>query len=1016
MFNQFKTNMRKVILLFSLICVCVGASFGQSRMLTGTVTSTSGEPLEAANVTVAETQKGTLTDSRGKFQIRASVGQTLRISYIGAKPFTWKVDAATANVNIKLEIGSTALNDVVVTGYQAQRKADITGAVSVVNTKDIASIPTGNVTSALQGRLPGLTVFNDGTPGGVGTSTAIRGLTSLGNNTPLYVVDGVQTRDNIATLLNSNDVESIQVLKDAASASIYGVQAANGVIIITTKKAKKNEVRINFDSNHSLQQFHTGIDMLNTQQWGESYWTAYQNDGVKPHHDLYGSGDVPVIPEYIDAKKTIRSANTNWAKEVYHNALLQNYNLSVSKGSDNGSSTFSFNYFDQDGLIKYTNFTRFNGRSNSDYSFLKNRIRVGENLNISKWNEKLKPAGIEELTIAQHPIIPVYDINGGYAGPTQGIGDKPNPIRLLDQQRQNRSEQWRIFGNAYLELEPLKNLVFRSNFSINYRNGFSSNFEPKWKEGDRTVDKNMLTVNSDYDRQWIWTNSVSYQYIRQKHSVNLFAGTESKEQLNENLTGYRENFLIEALDYRYLNAGDGKQTNGNGASRYAISSYFGRFNYAYSGKYLLQGTLRRDASSRFGSNNNEAFFPSVSAGWRISEESFLKNVDFISDLKLRASWGKNGNDQIDNEATYTKYRTDLIRAGYDLGGINQGTIPNGIIKERTGNPNIKWESTAQTDFGFDLSALKNRLNFTFDYFIKNTSNLLFDRPYIGIIGEGGYMAYNGVSLSNKGVEGIVNWQDKIGRDFSYSLTLAGSGYKNRVTEVPEDIYYTYGGGNGINLSIVGQPAGSWLGYKTNGLYRTTEELNDGINQPGKGLGRIRYVDVNDDKVIDDKDRVWLGSDQPKFTGGLNVAVSYKAFDFAFFLNGMIRDAYNNAKFYTDFFQLWTGNHGTRLLDAWNPTTNYDSSIPALTAVNLNDEGRLSDYFIENGSYLKLKNIQLGYTLPSSVAGRLNIKNLRVYLQGQDLFTITKYKGADPEGLGYPYPLPRIYTVGLNVGF
>ncbi|MEO7212982.1 TonB-dependent receptor [Mucilaginibacter sp.] len=1008
--------MRRLLLICSLLLFTAYGSFAQSGTVSGTVVDAAAKPLEAVTVSVMETQKSTITDSKGKFTIAALNGQTIKFTYIGAKPYTLTVNNTTADPVIKLDLGNNSLNEVVVTGYSSQRKADITGAVSVVNVKDVANIPTGNIISSLQGRVPGMVVSNDGTPGGVGTSATIRGITTVNNSTPLYVVDGVQTRDNIATLLNANDVESIQVLKDAASAAIYGTQASNGVIIITTKKAKRNEVRINFNGQATLQQFHTSIPMLNTQQWGEAYWTAYKNDGLKPAHDLYGNGDVPVIPEFIDSKKTIRAGNTNWAKEVYHNALLQNYNLTVSKGSENGNSTFSFNYFDQDGLIKSTNFTRLNGRINNDYNFLKNRIRVGENLNLSRWTEKIKPGGIEELTIAQHPIIPVYDINGGYAGPTQGIGDKPNPIRLLDQAKRNRSEQYRIFGNAYIEVEPLKNLVIRSNYSANYRNGFGSAFEPKWKEGDRTVNKNSLTTTDSYDRQWIWTNTANYQLNIGKHAITALAGTEAKDYYSEFLTAYREDFIIEADDYRYISAGSGKQTNDGLASRNSISSYFGKVDYAFNNKYLLSGTLRRDASSRFGTNHNQGYFPSVSGGWRISQESFMKDVAIVSDLKFRASWGQNGNDQIDNEATYTKFLTNLTRAGYDIGGINQGVIPTGIIKDRSGNPDVKWETTTQSNFGFDLSMLDSRFNVTLDYFIKDTKDMLIDRPYIAIIGEGGYYAYNGASLRNKGLEGVLNWRDKIGKNFNYNITLTGSVYRNKVTGVPDDILYTFGGGNGSDKTIVGQPLGSWLGYQTNGLYRTQAELNDGINQPGKGLGRIRYVDVNGDKVINDRDRVWLGSDQPKFTGGLNLAMSYKAFDFAFFVTGVVRDAYNNSKFYTDFFQLWTGNHGTRLLQGWNPTTNFDSSIPALTAVNLNDEGRTSDYFIENGSYMKLKNLQIGYTLPVAIASKLSMRNLRVYLQGQDLITVTGYKGADPESLGYPYPLPRIFTVGFNLGF
>jgi TonB-linked SusC/RagA family outer membrane protein len=648
---------------------------------------------------------------------------------------------------------------------------------------------------------------------------------------------------------------------------------------------------------------------------------------------------------------------------------------------------------------------------------LKNRVRLGENLNVSNWSEVLKPGGIEELTIAQHPLIPVYDINGGYAGPTQGLGDKPNPVRLLDQQKDNRLSQWRIFGNVFLEIEPVKNFVLKSNFGLNYRNEFLSNFEPRWSEGSsRVVDKNNLYVKSAYDREWIWSNTAAYSFSIDKSNVSLFAGMEAKETIYEFMDAKRDDYLVESLDYRYLSAGEGTQTNGGLKDRTTLVSYFGKLNYAYNDRYLFSATLRNDASSRFGANNNSAYFPAVSAGWRVTEEDFMKGIDVLSDLKIRASWGQNGNDQMDNEATYTKYLFNLTTAGYDLAGINQGTIYNGIIKQRSGNPDIKWEVTTQTNVGIDLAMLKNRLTLTLDYYIKKTDDMLIDRPYIAVIGEGGYMSYNGASLKNNGIEGTVTWRDVVNKDFSYEVSFTGTAYKNVITDLPEDIYYTWGGGNGIDQSIVGQPLGSWMGYKTNGIYKTDDELNDGISQPGKGIGRIRYVDLNNDSIINDKDRTWLGTDLPKFVGGLNVAVNYKSFDFSMFWNGIVRKAWNNSKFYTDFFQLWTGNHGTALLNAFDPVTNPDSNIPALTAVNTNEENRTSEYFIEDGSYVKLKNIQIGYSVPKKVSEKLGASSIRFYLQGQDLLTITKYTGADPEGLGYPYPLPRTFTFGFNFNF
>jgi len=1016
--SKFQCGMLRKLKLLALFCSFSFAIMAQTKTISGVVTSAEDkESLIGVSVMIKGTSTGTVTDINGKYTISVPNNDAVLVfSMIGMKKTELKAGANPV-LNVVLSSDSKIIDEVVVTGYASEKKKDITGSVSVVKMKDISSVPTGNVMSSLQGRIPGVTISTDGTPGGVNTGTAIRSsLNAPNNGSPLYVIDGVQTRDNISTLLNSNDIESIQVLKDAASASIYGVQGANGVIIITTKRADKNQIKVDFDAQFTSQAYHSNIKMLNAKQWGDTYWTAYNNDGVKPVHDQYGSGATPVIPAFIDAPKNlIPAGDTDWAKQVYQTSTQQNYNMTVSKGTDNGTSTLSINYFNQDGLIKYTNFTRYNARLNSDYKFLNNRLRVGENVNVSNWSQILKPDGIEELAIAQHPLIPVYDINGGYAGPTQGLGDKPNPVRLLDQQKNNRNFSWRVFGNMYLEAEPIKNLVFRSNFGLNYVNNFQSNFQPKWAEGDRVVDKNSLTTSNDYARNWIWSNTLAYNLKINDHSINALVGTESKEQTSEYLNGTRENFLVENIDYRYLDAGDGKQTNGGGASRTSWISYFGKVNYSFKDRYLLSGTVRQDASSRFGSNNNSAVFPAVSAAWRISQENFMKNVTPISDLKLRLSWGQNGNDQIDNEATYTKYQTSTILAGYDMAGSNQGVIYNGIYKIQTGNPNIRWEVTTQKNIGADLAMFDNRLSLTLDYYQKETKDMLITRPYIGVIGEGGNMPSNGASMTNKGFEAIVNWHDKINKDLGYDVTVTGSINKNKITYLPADIYYTMWGGNGLDKSIVGQSYGSWFGYKTDGLFKTAEEVANSPIQPGKGLGRIRYVDVNGDGVINQKDMTWLGSDQPKFTGSVNLSLTYKSFDLSLLVVGMVRNAYNNSKFYTDFFQLWTGNHSTNLLNAWTPQ-NPNSTVPALTAVNLNDEGRVSEYYIEDGSYLKLKNVVFGYTVPKKLTEKFKIRNLRAYVQAQDLLTVTRYKGADPEGLGYPYPIPRTFTVGLNLGF
>lgn len=1012
-------------LLFTMVCMVMQA---QSLQVEGTVISKSdGEPIIGATILEKGTTNGTITDFDGKFTLSVNQEAEITFSYVGFKSQTLKAQGV---LNVVLEEDSEVLQEVVVTGYMTEKKASLTGSVAVVKMKDVADVPTGNVMSALQGRVAGMNITTDGTPGGMNTGALVRGTTTINNSAPLYVIDGVQTRDNIASILSSNDVESIQVLKDAASAAIYGAQAANGVIIITTKRAKEGDVRVNFDMSLTAQTFATGFDMLDAQQWGDVYWQAYYNDyGAYPSSAVYGNGNKAVLQEYYydqDGVK-IRTGNTDWTKEIYSTALMQNYNLSLSKGFKDGNASLTMNYMDQDGLCRNTDFQRFNTRLTSDFRFVDNKVRIGESVSVNYWTRHLNPSGIEEAVIAQHPAIPVYDENGNYAGGYVDIlGDKPNLIRLTDNEANNRHKYWRIFGNAYLEIEPVKRLIFKSNFGLNYYNEFNSTFVPSWQEASRVVDTNELSVTHNYSLQWIWSNTLNYSFDINKHSFNLLAGMEAKKEFGESLSGYGRGLVIEDLDYRYLDAVTSGQTVGNNVSEYALVSYFAKVNYDYADKYLVSGTLRRDASSRFGMNHNSAIFPSASVGWRISSENFMqKTQDWLTDLKIRASWGINGNDMIDNTATYDKFAMSLQNSSYNISGDGV-TLAPGVYKTHSANNDLRWEQTEQWNIGIDAAFLNNRLSLSLDYFNKNTTDMLVERPYIGVIGEGGYYWYNGVSMKNNGFEGTFTWRDHV-KDFNYDISVNLSYYQNEVTDLPEDIYYTYGGGNGTDKSLVGQPYGSWMGYKTDGIFHTQAEV-DAYNQQydvqlGKpGVGRIRYVDVNGDGVINTSDQTWLGSDQPKLIAGLNLGASWKGFDLSLFFNGMIRDAYNNSKFYTDLFQLWTGNHSTRLLDAMNAweaykqTGVYDCEVPSLTTVDNNNESRVSEFFIEDGSFIKLKTLTLGYTFPEKVTKKLHLNNARVYFQAQNLFTLTHYTGADPEGLGYTYPQPTTYTFGLSVGF
>ena len=1017
--------MKRTILSAILLFMAAVLSQAQNITVHGTVVSKADdEPLIGVSVLCKAAETGATTDIDGHFNISVPEGADLVVSYIGFK--TISVQAQPEMV-IRLEEDNALLDEVVVVGYSSEKKADLTGSVSVVKMKDVSDTPTGNVVQALQGRVAGMNITTDGTPGGLSTGTSIRGASSFRGdaNGPLYVIDGVMTRENPGTILNSNDVESIQVLKDAASASIYGAQAANGVIIITTKRARKGECRVTFDATLTMQTYQSGLSMMNAEQWGETYWSAYKYAyGTTSTSELYGNGQSPILQPYTNLNGVpVNPQNTDWEDEIHRTALMQTYSIGLSKGDENGSSSFSLSYLDHDGIIKGSDFQKANTRFCSDYGFINNRLKIGGNLTLNWWRQHNAPGGIEENAIKMHPARTVYDSEGNYNDQVAfGLNDTPNLVRLINEEAANKHEYWRVFGNAYLSVEPVRNLILKTNFGLNYHNGSDKNFTPA-NLRDQT---NNLFQYSSKTVDWVWTNTAQYDIDLGKNSVMALLGIEAKRNHFEDMFGEGKGLEIEDPNYLYLGNVTANKNTGSGASNYSMFSVFGKINYSWDNRYLASLTLRRDASSRLSDSHNYDWFPSVSAGWRISEERFMENTrSWLNDLKIRGAYGVNGNDLIANDAFYAKYSMDLDRAAYALGGGN--TLSPGALRYRTTNADLTWEKTYQTNAGLDASFLNNRLLFTFDYFHKKTNDMLVEKPYIATIGEGGYCWYNGGSMVNKGVEITAEWRQSLSNGFSYNVGLNVTAMKNKVTGLMEDIYYTWGGGNGIDKTIVGNSLGSWLVYKTDGVFRTQEEVDD-YNAKYKvefgrpGVGRVRYVDANGDGVINNRDREWVGSDLPKAQFGLNLGANWKGFDLNMFFNSIIRDAWNNSKYYTDFFPLWTGNHGTQLLDAAKAYENYlqtgyyASDVPAPTVDNSNSENEGSQYYIEDGSFLRLKTLTLGYTIPRNIQDKLFLKNARIYFQAQNVFTITRYSGADPEGLGYPYALPRQYTFGIQFGF
>lgn len=1019
--------MKRFILNAIMLFAMAIAAQAQSITVQGVVVSaTDSEPLIGASVVSSEKGAvGTATDFDGRFTITVPQGSSLTVTYVGYKPVTLK---ATPEMTIKLDEDTELLEEVVVVGYSAEKKSDLTGSVSVVKMKDVADTPTGNVIQSLQGRVAGMTITTDGTPGGLSTGTSIRGASSFRGdaNGPLYVIDGVMTRENPGTIINSNDVESIQVLKDAASASIYGAQAANGVIIITTKRAKKGEAKVTFDATLTAQTYNSGLDLLDAYQWGDVYWAAYKyaHNGATPSSSVYGNGATAQLQTYKNLNGVdVLPQTTDWEDAIHRTALMQTYSIGLSKGAENGSSSLSLSWLDHDGIVKGSDFQRLNTRFSSDYGFLNNRLRAGGNVSVNWWTAHYMPDGAEENAVKQHPAKAIYDESGVWVDQINDVlGDAPNMLRLIENNKGNKHEYWRVFGNAFLQIEPIKSLIVKTNFGVNYYNETNKTFEPAWLRD--TVNK--LTQSTGKNVDWVWTNTAKYDCTIGKNSLMALVGIESKKYHNESFYGYGTGLAIEDPNYLYLGNVTANKNVGAGASNYSMFSGFGKINYTFDERYLASFTLRRDASSRLSKDHNYDWFPSFSAGWRISNEKFMENTrSWLSELKIRGSWGINGNDLIDNEAFYAKYLMSLDRGSYNMNG-DGNTLAPGAYRIRTTNPDLKWEKTYQTNVGIDASLINNRLTLSLDYFFKETKDMLVEKPYIATIGEGGYCWYNGGEMTNKGFEGQINWRSKAGKDFNYEVGLNFTVQKNKVTDLLEDIYYTYGGGYAEH-SLVGQSLGSWMGFKTDGVFHSQAEVDEYCSKyevefGRPGVGRIKYVDENGDGKINYNDRTWLGCDLPKVQLGLNLGANWRGFDLSMFFSSIFRDAFNNSKYYTDLFQCWNGNHGTRLVTAAQAYENflttgyYDCDTPAPTTDNGNNEHEVSQFHIENGSFLRLKTLSLGYTLPANVLSKLRMTNARIYFQAQNVFTITNYTGADPEGLGYPYAMPRQYTFGIQFGF
>lgn len=1066
-----------------LLCLMNGQTiFAQQFKVTGKVTmDQTNEPLAGTTVLEKGTNNGTITDVDGGYSINLNDASAILVfSFVGME--TQEVVVGGQKVlDIVMKETANMLSEIIVTGYQTQRRSDLTGAVAVVSVDDTKDIATGNVLQAVQGKVAGVYITSTGDPSGAAASVNIRGNNSLldannpSRNSPLYIIDGIPTIDpNVLGNMDQNSIESFQVLKDASATSIYGSRASNGVIIVTTKTGK-GKIKVDLRSSYSYQKFVRRYEMANTEQYGRILWQGYINDnmndplynpgerGHNPNNALYNyewhrdangvavldavhpvqflNSTLPAAPafEYGGGDPLYPTADTDWQDQVFQTGLISQTSLTMSGSTERSTSLVDISYFHNKGMIITTNFKKVNVRVNNSLSFFDTKLKIGENIMLTKTSAIPTPADAARSVIALAtdilPIMPVYKTDGTYAGPIgAGFSDRANPVHMAEVNKNNRDNTNGIFGNVFMELKPLKNLLFRSNLGLEYGLVQNNRYMPKWQEGSLGNNTNWISLSQNENYNWTWSNTLAYNLVAGKSRVNVLIGTEAISNSLKSFQARREQFAVDNIDFYYLNAGTGSQTNGGSGSQSKLLSYFGNLNYIYADKYLITGTLRYDGSSKFGKNNRFGFFPSAAVAWVVSKENFMKGISLISNLKVRAGYGKTGNQAIGDYSRFQLWRPDYAGTvgffgasggtAYDINGVDTGTLPSGFRATQAANDNLKWESTGELNFGFDFGFINQKLTGGFDYFSRQTKDILTTPPIMGVMGEGATRTVNGATMENKGWELSLAYTDVAG-DFNYRVGVNLSHFADMITYLPPSVLRNYAGNT--EQTIIGHSVTSVFGYVTDGIFQNQAEVDAAAAKPGKGIGRIRYKDLNDDGVIDQLDQTWLGNTNPKLLYGITGEIAYKNLSLSIFINGVsgviVNDVAKQEK--NSFLGLVAGmNKGVSLLDAWTPQ-NTSSTIPMLSFNNNNDEGRSSDYTRVNGSYVKLQTLQLNYNIPQKIINQIKLQSLRVYCSGENLLVFFQKKGTeaftgpDPETPtanfgGYPKPVK--VTFGVDISF
>ncbi len=1026
---------RKFFLAVCCLLVFGAVGYGQERTVSGTVTSAEdGLPVIGSNVVVKGTTTGAVTDFDGNYEITVpGEDAVLVFSYTGLETQEIRVGNQSV-INVTLQTNAELLDEVVVVGYGVQKKSVVTGAIASVSAEEIGQTPVLRVEQALQGRTAGVQVTSQSGQPGDALTVRIRGAGTTGNADPLYVVDGLPVGG--IDYLNPGDIESIEVLKDAASAAIYGARAANGVVLITTKSGQAGKMQVSYDGYYGTQDPWRKLAVLNAREYA-----VIQNEAAAASGFAIPFDDPEALGE-----------GTNWQDLLFNeNAPITNHQLSVTGGNDRSTFAGTMSYFSQEGIVggDKSQFDRYTARINSTHE-VSDRFTFGENLSYTQINRRAVDGNNEfggplMSTLNIDPITPLFETDPArlasydpravtneegdvYAISQYATQEVVNPLARLDVTN-GRYKLDKIVGNIYGEFEILEGLKLNSSFGIDLAYGTGDNFRPVFFLNAAQI-SNESRVDKNVDRwfNWIWETTLAYNKTFGPHSLGLLVGNTTQEFNYENIAGGKSNLVFSDFDNAFLNTATNEEsaTIFGGAAESALLSYFGRINYEFKDKYLFSAIFRADGSSRFGENNRFGFFPSVSAGWILSEESFMQDVSFIDFFKIRASWGQNGNQEIGN---YRWASTIATGAGYSFG---DGTVfTSGAIPSSVPNPDLEWETSEQTNIGIDLRFLDGRLNFTSDYYVKETKGLLVDAPIPGIVGNNA-PTVNGGNVKNRGIEFAIGYRNRMS-EFNYNVSFNASYNENEVTAInnAEGVilgagFSTYGT---VSRAAIGFPIAYFWGLQTDGLFQNEAEVENYTNsagnliQPNASPGDIRFVDLNGDGVINDQDRTLIGNPTPDWTYGFNFGADYKGFDLNLFVQGATGNEIFNG---TRRHDLTSANMPARFLNRWTGE-GTSNDIPRSTLSDPNGNfSRISDFYIEDGSFLRVKDLQIGYTVPSSALQFLNIAQVRIYVAAQNLLTITDYNGFDPEigarsslDIGIDrgiYPQARSYRFGMNVKF